>query len=187
MPKKTLYENLPQIYQDNQLLKNYLDALQQEGVDYLFNEITSILDLIDIEKMDEKYLPYYSELFGYKYRHNLPVNFQRRFLSNIAEIYKRKGTMSVLRFLAKELAEVEIDIIDTPSTLRLWHSSQDDVGTLWGGQKTYYIFGEIEGALDGVRIIIHLQEEELPIEKDIFIEFLQYFMPIYCSLTIRFI
>lgn len=70
------------------------------------------MDLIDIDKCPIEFLPQLCAMYGYEYTLELPELFQRRLLKYIVELYKRKGTKSVVRFIARELSGYESEIIE---------------------------------------------------------------------------
>lgn len=111
-----LYEKrLPQIYRsmDNSLrttpLKRYLQSLVEGGYGEELNDINNFLDIIDPQKCPEEFLPYFMESFGLKYYPVISVEYQRKFLSNIGELLKRRGTHSVISFLVKTLTGLSIE------------------------------------------------------------------------------
>lgn len=102
-----LYNHLPSIYREEDIttdytLKRFLDTvglIMSETLD----ETVNLLDLIDVEKTPTHLLPYYARMFGYEYDTSVPEDFQRKYLANIVDIQKRKGTKEVLEFTAREL------------------------------------------------------------------------------------
>lgn len=109
-----LYNSLPALYrvQDkdtNYTLKRYLGALGQ-SMTLVNDETRDILTLLDVEKMDAKFLPYFASMFGVEYHHDIPEDSQRKYLANIVDIQKRKGTKEVLEFTARELTGMNATI-----------------------------------------------------------------------------
>ena len=110
-----LYDRLPRIYKTedkHQLLKRFLDTFAEAGFDPLLQETVSITDLLDVDKCPSEYLPHLCRMYGYEYTLEIPELFQRRLLKHIVEMYKRKGTKSVVRFIARELTGFESEIIE---------------------------------------------------------------------------
>lgn len=110
-----LYGKLPEIYRkydDSQTLKKFLNVLEEEGLNYLYDEVKGLITLVDADKCPSKYLPFLFETYGMPYDYNIPEVFQRKFLKNISYLYSRKGTKSVLRYLGRELSGYNVDIID---------------------------------------------------------------------------
>lgn len=110
-----LYNRLPQVYRnyDNQeLLKRFIDVFSEGGYTRVFNETQSIMDLLDVDKCPSKFLPLLCSFYGYEYNLEIPELFQRRLLKYIVDIYKRKGTKSSLKFIARELTGFESEIYE---------------------------------------------------------------------------
>lgn len=110
-----LYNRLPRFYvteDKNQLLKRFLDTFAEAGFDPLLQETISITDLLDVDKCPSEFLPQLCRMYGYEYTLEIPELFQRRLLKHIVEMYKRKGTKSVVRFIARELTGFESEIIE---------------------------------------------------------------------------
>lgn len=110
-----LYYKLPKVYQaedKEQLLRRFIDTFAEAGFNPLLQETLSITDLLDVDKCPSKFLPQLCRMYGYEYTLELPELFQRRLLKHIVEMYKRKGTKSVVRFIARELTGFDSDIIE---------------------------------------------------------------------------
>lgn len=102
-----LYKTLPSLYrvqdkETNYTLQRYLDALG-ESMSLVNEETRGILTLLDVEKMEAKFLPHFASMFGVEYHYDIPEDSQRKYLANIVDIQKRKGTKEVLEFTAREL------------------------------------------------------------------------------------
>lgn len=118
-------------------LYRYLQSLFNSGYaalvnKFLFNEehspknsekeslggIENLIELLDPEKCPNKFLPYFCESMGIQWFPDLAkVNakalqyndyYNRTFLSNIGEIYKRRGTEAVVKYIAKVLTEMDV-------------------------------------------------------------------------------
>lgn len=110
-----LYNRLPSIYRDtdyDSLLKRLLECFSEGGFIPLSQDTMHIMDLLDIDKCPSKFLPHLCSMFGYEYTLELPELFQRRLLKYIVEMYKRKGTKSVVKYIARELTGYESEIIE---------------------------------------------------------------------------
>ena len=152
---KYLYDNLPNVYKirDGEVgytLKRYLDALGV-GFDIIEEETGKITSLYDIENVDAKFLPIYASMFGLDYDHNAPEDYQRKFLANKIEIFKRKGTKSVIEFTARELTGMEATVREgNRSGFRTWTPNNDRGSTFsnsidprtFGGNSVYYYMGD---------------------------------------------
>lgn len=126
------YHKLPEVYRtfDEPLgkpLYRYLQSLLEGGYASLINSnelklygIDNLLDLVDPEKCPSQFLQYYCESMGIKWFPDLiskpkgddrdEYYYIRTFLCNIGDIYKRRGTESVVRYITKTLAEMPVDI-----------------------------------------------------------------------------
>ena len=110
-----LYNRLPKVYQaedKEQLLRRFIDTFAEAGFNPVLQETLSITDLLDVDKCPSKFLPQLCSMYGYEYTLEIPELFQRRLLKHIVEMYKRKGTKSVVKFIARELTGFESEIIE---------------------------------------------------------------------------
>lgn len=111
-----LYKQLPAYYRYRDIeteytLERYLKCLG-EYLNIVFEETDDIKDLLDVEKMPSKFLPYYAKMFGIKIYDDISEDFQRKLLANIVPILKRKGTRDVIEFVARELTGYDVDITE---------------------------------------------------------------------------
>lgn len=81
--------------------------------------IENLLELVDPEKCPDKFLPYYCRSFGLEWFPDLATTekgkdnhdyYNRTFLCNIGEIIKRRGTESCIKYVAKVLTGMNVDI-----------------------------------------------------------------------------
>lgn len=110
-----LYNKLPQVYRnyDNQeLLKRFIEVMCEGGYINVLNETHNIMDLLDVDKCPSKFLPLLCSYYGYEYNLEIPELFQRRLLKYMVDVYKRKGTKSSIKFIARELTGFESEIIE---------------------------------------------------------------------------
>jgi phage tail-like protein len=108
-----LYEKLPPVYRDYDAklkypLKRYLECIVTGAFKPTLDLISSMLLLLDPEKCPIQYLPYLCQSFGVTYHPEVEERFQRKYLKNIIEIYKRKGTHSIIAFIAREIVGFEV-------------------------------------------------------------------------------
>lgn len=111
-----LYNQLPAHYRYRDIeteytLERYLQCLG-EYINVVFEETDDIKDLLNVEKMPSKFLPYYAKMFGIKIYDDISEDFQRKLLANIVPILKRKGTRDVIEFVARELTGYDVDITE---------------------------------------------------------------------------
>ncbi len=155
-----LYKCLPSIYRvrDQEVgytLKRYLDALG-DSLDSIEKETHDILTLLDVEKMEARFLPFYASMFGLTYDYDVPEDFQRRLLAHIVEMYRRKGTKAVIEFVARELTGMEATVREGHKCLfKTWtNKPNDDIVANYIAPKTfnkgtgekYYFYGDKEGS-----------------------------------------
>lgn len=121
------YHKLPEIYRtfDSTLgrpLYRYLQSLIEGGyADVIYNNtrgyrgIENLLDLLDPQTCPDEFLPYYCKSMGIEWFPDLITEergtyYLRTFLCNIGEVYKRRGTESVVKYIAKVLTEMDVVI-----------------------------------------------------------------------------
>ena len=138
-----LYKCLPSMYRvrDQEVgytLKRYLDALG-DSLDSIEKETHDILTLLDVEKMEARFLPFYASMFGLTYDYDVPEDFQRRLLAHIVEMYRRKGTKAVIEFVARELTGMEATVREGHKCLfKTWtNKPNDDIVDTYQAPKTY--------------------------------------------------
>lgn len=124
------YQKMPEVYRtfDEPLgrpLYRYLQALLEGGyADIVYNAtkgsrgIDNLLEMIDPQTCPEEFLPIYCKSMGIEWFQDLiveredidPYYFIRTFLSNVGEIYKRRGTESVVKYVAKVLTSMDVKL-----------------------------------------------------------------------------
>lgn len=121
------YQKLPEVYRvfDEPLgkpLYRYLQSMLEGGYADLVNNTTkgyrgieNLLELIDPRTCPDEFLPYYCKSMGIDWFPDLITEergtyYLRTFLCNVGEIYKRRGTDSVVRYIAKVLTEMDVKL-----------------------------------------------------------------------------
>lgn len=109
------YRKLPQVYRDedkklNYPLKRYLESLIEGGYYGSIKDIEDMMLLIDPETIPEEFFPYLYESFGLTYFPDIDISYQRKFLMNIGEILKRRGTFACVRYLARTLTGLDVEL-----------------------------------------------------------------------------
>lgn len=110
------YNKLPQIYRDMDTslmttpFKRYLSALIDGGYSEVLKDIDNLSNLVDPQKCPKEYLPLLCNSFGLTYFEDISPIYQRKFLQNIGEINHRRGTYSCVRFIAKVLTGLDVDL-----------------------------------------------------------------------------
>lgn len=111
-----LYDRkLPQVYRDEDKslglpLKRYLESLIDGGYRGTIEDIESMAYLVDPEKIPDKFLPYLCESFGLTYFPDIDTSYQRKFLMNIGEVIKRRGTFSSIHYMIRVLTGLESEL-----------------------------------------------------------------------------
>lgn len=108
---------LPQVYRSEDFLQKpkypllrYLQAISDSGFKEALKEIDDLLFLLDAEKCPEYIVKYYLECFGIEYFEDIPLIYQRRILSGLGELIRRRGTYSCVRYLARLLTSMEVEL-----------------------------------------------------------------------------
>lgn len=122
-----LYNRLPKVYRDYDVeierlnvetqkketfktLKEYLYSFALGGFQPLLEDLEAIISLVDPFKCPSEFLPYLLRHFGLDYIDDIPEKFQRRLVQNVVTLYKKKGTIPAVAFLAKELSGFGVNI-----------------------------------------------------------------------------
>ena len=117
------YNKLPVIYRkmDEQIgkpLYRYLQSLIEGGYSDVIQGTDNLLDLVDPQACPDEFLPYYFKSMGIEWYPDMITEergtyYLRTFLNNIGEIYKRRGTESVIKYIAKTLTEMDVELTYT--------------------------------------------------------------------------
>ena len=115
---------LPKVYRDEDSkigfpLKRYLESLIEGGYYGNIKDIEGIMTLIDPMTVPEEFFPYLCESFGFKYFPDIDISYQRRFLSNIGELNKRRGTFSSVHYLTRSLTGLDSEITYSDGLLNI--------------------------------------------------------------------
>lgn len=156
---KYLYELLPHTYKvgdetTDYTLRRYIEALNG-GFGTVMREAQEIVNLIDVERVPERFLPYIANMCGIEFDKDIDTDLQRKILVNIVDIYKRKGTKEVIKFVAREITGIDADareghhfvfrtwgtnphdeMLGDYSTPKTFSSTQNYVYYLGGDEKT---------------------------------------------------
>lgn len=108
-------KKLPQVYrnEDKKLgypLKRYLESLIDGGYYGSIKDIEKMMTLVDPYSIPEEFFQYLCESFGLTYFPEIDVTYQRKFLLNIGEIIKRRGTFSCVKYLARALTGFDVEL-----------------------------------------------------------------------------
>lgn len=108
-------KKLPQVYRDEDSkigypLKRYLESLIDGGYCDIIKDIEGIMSLVDPMTIPEEFFPYLCESFGLTYFPDMDISYQRKFLANIGELVKRRGTFSSVQYLTRALTGLNSDL-----------------------------------------------------------------------------
>lgn len=118
-PEKLLdllyYKKLPQIYRDEDSkigfpLKRYLESLVEGGYKGAIDDIQDTLYLFDPKAIPKSLFPFLYESFGLEYLPDIDLTYQRKFLSNLGELVRRRGTFSSVHFMIRALTGLESEL-----------------------------------------------------------------------------
>lgn len=112
-----LYSRLPKYYkyvdfkENNEILKRYLASMDASFTDNN-NKIMGLVDLSQISKCPEEYLSVIGHSFGADWIDTISVDYQRKVLSALVEMYKYKGTYTPVEHLSREISGFEVEVLD---------------------------------------------------------------------------
>lgn len=109
------FRKLPKVYRDmdaenNFALKRYLQSLLEGGVSPLSLYTDKLLTLNDPLQCPDEFFPLLCASFGVPFYKDIPLIYQRRFLNSYGDIFKRRGTFSVVRYLAKAMTGFQVNL-----------------------------------------------------------------------------
>ena len=200
---KYLYECLPAIYKledvyQGDVLQRYLDVLGF-AMNLLCNETEDIKKLYDVDHMPIQFLKHYASIFNFPIYSGMPEYLQRKLLSNMIPIIRRKGTAELIEFISREVTGCDVQIKEGNSTtFATWcPDSQLPVGFelpttfspmlhqhySYGGDETtsrFTIYVEVLSSLVG-----SITEEQLREKEDALRLYLKELIPSYLNLVFR--
>ena len=123
-------KKLPQVYRDEDsrvdyALKRYLSSLIEGGLSSSANDISNLMSLVDPMSIPNEYFPYFCSSFGLTYFPDIDISYQRKFLANIGELNKRRGTFACVRFLIRALTGLNSELSCDGSYLQITLLAQD--------------------------------------------------------------
>ena len=199
--KHYLYESLPEVYREKDIdtgftLKRYLEALG-EGLDIVNQDTTLLLQLLDVERMDKKYLSHFAKMFGVEYGEDVPEEFQRKFLANLIDIYKRKGTREVIEFIAREITGMRAEVREGHHfKFRTWGTNPHK--EMFGGfstpktfsdeqDYTYYLGGSDRVGRYTTYVTLYTEQDvnDVDIREELIRRFTKGLIPSYTTLVFR--
>lgn len=117
-------KKLPQIYRDEDSkigspLHRYLEALVCGGYKGAIDDIEKTLTLFDPKAIPESIFPFLCESFGLEYFPDIDVTYQRKFLLNLGELVRRRGTFSSVHYMIRALTGLESELSTEGNTLNI--------------------------------------------------------------------
>lgn len=120
---RKMYNGLPQLYRTRDILaKEDYKQLQDLPlyrylclIGYQFDKIENLIDLvldnIDIDTCDDKFLPYIARWLGVEYDWSISVTDNRVLIKMMIENYSRKGTYGGLQTLIQSISKSKVEIV----------------------------------------------------------------------------
>ena len=130
-----MYSKLPEIHRilDNtpiakKVLYRYLSALDEGALRRVFNSILILYDITNEDKCPKEVLPLLAKMLGYNYIDEVEERVQRKIIANLIELYKRKGTKSVINFIAREFTKGDVEVIEMEHRIfRTWSPTSNEI------------------------------------------------------------
>ncbi len=127
---------LPAVYRNvdepSFYLKRYLQALIDGGYGIVLDDVKGFQNLVDANQVPEELLRYLIESFGLTYYPDIDYKYQRRIVDNVGELFKRRGTYAGVRYLAKVLTGMDIDLFYLRGYANEQGEYSDDSGEPFG-------------------------------------------------------
>jgi hypothetical protein len=130
------YQKLPEVYRVEDLAQKpklpFYKYLQScgAGFDDILDSINGLMFLTDPMNCPDEFLPVLMECFGLNYSEDIEPKYQRKLLSNIGILFKRRGTSNCVKYLVRTLANLNASIDYNPDTrilqVTLLSSTMDD-------------------------------------------------------------
>lgn len=111
-----LYTRLPSYHrqldeQNNLLLKRFMEVLD-EGFKVTSNQLDEALKRVQASKCPEDKLENLARSLGADWISTIHPKYQRQIVAMLVKLYKQKGTIDAIRFIASELSGFEAKIIE---------------------------------------------------------------------------
>ena len=111
------FNKLPEVYRiydkaqyPKYPLKRYLQSLLYGGFKPIVDSVPGLFELIDPETCPDEWLWLLLECFGIPYFDDILPVYQRRLVSGIGELTRRRGTYACVRYLARLLTGMEVEL-----------------------------------------------------------------------------
>lgn len=196
-----LYQRLPELYRRRDTeqgidyaLYRFLQVFNEGGFSTLLKEMITLYDILQVDKMPSEVVPLLGQLLGYAYREDLEEDIQRKIIQNLIELYKRKGTKSVLNFIAREFTKYDAKVTETEFRIfKTWSPEPKGIpdseyveprtlGLHAPDEDTCHLIS-VNGKYDGRSVIITFEssEERITLLNNLLVDFL----PVYCKLYLQ--
>ena len=198
---KYLYELLPHTYKvgdetTDYTLRRYIEALNG-GFGTVMREAQEIVNLIDVERVPERFLPYIANMCGIEFDNDIDTDLQRKILVNIVDIYKRKGTKEVIKFVAREITGIDADAREGHHfVFRTWGTNpHDEMLGDYSTPKTfsstqnyvYYLGGDEKTSRFATYVTLFTDQDvdDVDIKEELIRRFTKGLIPSYINLVFR--
>lgn len=196
-----LYQRLPELYRRRDTeqgidyaLYRFLQVFNEGGFSTLLTEMITLYDILQVDKMPSEVVPLLGQLLGYVYREDLEEDIQRKIIQNLIELYKRKGTKSVLNFITREFTKYDAKVTETEFRIfKTWSPEPKGIpdseyvephtlGLHAPDENTCHLIS-VNGKYDGRSVIITFEssEERITLLNNLLVDFL----PVYCKLYLQ--
>ena len=113
-----MYNLLPKMYRtadlsQNDTLQKFLKVLFEDGSGIVLDDINITPQLIDPLVCPTKFLPQFCESMGYFYTQEIAEKYQRKFMQNVGQLHRRKGTKSAVKYLVRSITGLDCELIYT--------------------------------------------------------------------------
>lgn len=124
-----LYSRLPQYHrildeQNNLLLKRFMEVID-EGFKESATAIDRALAKVQASKCPEEELHVIAKSMGADWIDTIHPKYQRTIVSMLTKLYKQKGTLDTIRFIASELSGFEAKIIEGEIPKEYFHEGDE--------------------------------------------------------------
>lgn len=116
---ENVYSFFPECYraedaENGYALRKYIEATCAGGFEKVIEETTKLMNLVDPDRVDSKYLPYLYSSMGLTIFRGIPEVYLRKLYPMLTTLFSMKGTVEVIEYLSTIVSGVksEIDVSD---------------------------------------------------------------------------
>lgn len=161
------YQLLPKVYRDEDaLLKRplyrFFKSIIYGGFNVPISTSTNFTGITKADKCPETIFPYLYNSNGLTYSNLVSTQLQRRFLSDLEEVYKRRGTYSGVKYLVRVLTGYDAETIYT----KYVNESGETVKLLTVNVKGMAL-SEVENIETGLPVVREFIKDFIPFSVDV--------------------